>query len=114
MAQLRQDYLKFVAQETEILIVGPEGQAAFAHYWEKEDLPFVGLPDPDHRVANLYGQQVKLLKLGRLPALLIVDKKGQILYRHYGDSMRDIPPNEQILARLAELNQIQEPKRGKN
>jgi len=104
MAQLRHDYLKFVAQEAEILVVGPEDQSAFQRYWDKEKLPFIGLPDPDHKVSNLYGQQVKLLKFGRMPALIIVDKGGQIRYRHYGYSMRDIPPNDEILILLDALN----------
>jgi len=114
MAQLRQDYLKFLAEEAEILVVGPEDKQAFARFWEKEALPYVGLPDPDHTVANLFGQEVKLLKMGRLPALIVIDKAGQIRYRHYGSSMHDIPTNDQLLALLKELNQIQEPTRGNN
>ena len=46
MAQLRHDYDKFVAQEAEILVVGPENQKAFQEYWVKNSLPFTGLPDP--------------------------------------------------------------------
>jgi peroxiredoxin Q/BCP len=114
MAQLRQDYLKFVAEEAEILVIAPEVKTALARYWEKEALPYVGLPDPDHTVANLYGQKVKLLKMGRLPALVVIDKAGQIRYRHYGNSMGDIPANDQLLALLRELNQIQETTRGNN
>ena len=105
MAQLRQDYNAFVEQEAEILVVGPENRQAFVDYWQKEELPFVGLPDPDHTVANRYGQEVKLLKLGRMPALLVVDKEGQIRYKHYGNSMSDIPPNEEILDLLRKLQQ---------
>lgn len=104
MAQLRQDYLKFVAQEAEVVVVGPDDKSAFQRYWDKETLPFVGLPDPNHKVADLYGQEVKLLKFGRLPALVVVDKAGQICYRHYGHSMRDIPNNNEILNLLDELN----------
>jgi peroxiredoxin len=105
MAQLRQDYLEFMAREAEVVVVGPEEKEAFARYWHKEALPYVGLPDPEHQVADLYDQQVKLLKLGRMPALIIIDKSGQIRYRHYGDSMRDIPANDEILALLDQLNQ---------
>jgi peroxiredoxin Q/BCP len=105
MAQLRHDYLEFMAREAEVVVVGPEEKEAFARYWQKEALPYVGLPDPEHRVADLYGQQVKLLKLGRMPALIVIDKAGQIRYRHYGDSMRDIPANDEILALLDQLNQ---------
>jgi len=86
-------------------VVGPEDSAAFTRYWAKEQLPFVALPDPTHQVADLYGQQVKLLKLGRLPAMLVINQKGQVCYQHYGDSMRDIPPNQEILTVLEQLNQ---------
>ena len=104
MAQLRQDYQLFTDRDTEILIVGPEDQKTFAKYWEKEKLPFVGLPDPTHKVANLYGQEVKLLKFGRLPAMLVIDKQGQIRYRHYANSMSDIPANNEVLNLLDNLN----------
>ena len=50
MAQLRQDYDKFAAQDTEVIVVGPEGAGAFAKYWQENNLPFIGLPDPTHTV----------------------------------------------------------------
>jgi peroxiredoxin Q/BCP len=105
MAQLRQDYAEFQKREAEIVIVGPEDPSAFVSYWDKEKLPFVGLADPDHTVANRYGQEVKLLKMGRMPAMMVVDKMGEIIYVHYGDSMKDIPANREILAVLDERNQ---------
>ena len=108
MAQLRQDYQEFVQRDAEILVVGPDDRAAFKKYWEKEQLPFVGLPNPDHSVAKLYGQQVRLLKLGRMPALVVIDKQGRVHYQHYGNSMQDIPENERILNMLDELNQEQQ------
>ena len=108
MAQLRQDYNKFTERETEILVVGPEDKAAFEDYWNEHDLPFVGLPDPDHRIANLYGQQVKLLQMGRMPAQVLIDKSGRIRYRHFGNSMADITDNRNILVLLDALNQEEE------
>ena len=76
MAQLRQDYDKFIARNTEVVVVGPEGADAFRAYWQKEELPFVGLPDPQHRVLKLYGQQIRIFKLGRMPAQVLIDKQG--------------------------------------
>jgi len=104
MAQLRQDYVRFVEREAEVIVVGPETAEAFADYWETHGLPFVGLPDPTHTVLKRYGQQVKLFKLGRMPAQVIVDKQGQARYVHYGHSMSDIPPNDELLALLEGLN----------
>ena len=105
MAQLRQEYEEFVAHDAEVIVVGPDNASAFKDYWKREEIPFVGLADPTHTVAQRYGQEVKLLKFGRMPAMMIIDKEGQVRYKHYGDAMSDIPPNPQILAILNELNQ---------
>jgi len=80
MAQLRLDYDKFIAQEAEILVIGPDDQKSFQEFWKNNDLPFIGLPDPKHKDAKVYGQQFKLFKLGRMPALLVIDKDGYIRY----------------------------------
>jgi len=97
MAQLRQDYDKFVKLDTEILVAGPENADAFRDYWEKEKLPFVGLPDPEHKVLKLYGQEVKIFKLGRMPAQVMIDKSGKVRFVHYGHSMTDIPENKELI-----------------
>jgi len=98
MAQLRQDYQIFVKLDTEIIVAGPEKAEAFRDYWAKEDLPFIGLPDPEHLVLKLYGQEVKIFKLGRMPAQMLIDKSGKVRFVHYGHSMSDIPPNEEIIS----------------
>jgi peroxiredoxin len=105
MAQLRQNYDKFKAAEAEVIVVGPEAAEAFRKYWENESLPFIGLPDPNHRVLKLYGQEVNLFKLGRMPAQVIIDKSGQVRFVHYGKSVPDIPESEATLAILDEINQ---------
>ncbi len=97
MAQLRRDYEKFVKLDTEIIVAGPEKSEAFREYWAKENLPFIGLPDPEHKVLKLYGQEVKLFKLGRLPAQMLIDKSGTVRFVHYGHSMADIPSNQEII-----------------
>jgi len=104
MAQLRQDYDQFTARGAEIVTIGPEKAEAFKKYWVENKMPFVGLPDPDHSVLKLYGQQVNLFNLGRMPAQMIIDKEGTLRYIHYGHSMQDIPDNAELLALLDEMN----------
>jgi peroxiredoxin len=104
MAQLRQDYDKFIAQDTEVVVVGPEDEKAFSNYWQKNNLPFVGLPDPTHTVLKLYGQEIKLFKFGRMPAQVTIDKQGLARFVHYGHDMTDIPENEEILELLETMN----------
>ena len=105
MAQLRDDYDEFVQRHAEVVVIGPEDEEAFAGYWEQENLPFVGLSDPEHGVLKRYGQEINLFKLGRMPAQVIVDREGRARYVRYGHSMRDIPPNQELLGLLDQLNQ---------
>jgi peroxiredoxin Q/BCP len=105
LAQLRQDYSEFVARGAEVLAIGPDGPRAFIRTWQQEGFPFPGLADPQHTVADLYKQEVNMLKLGRMPALIVVDKNGKIRYEHYGESMSDIPLNQDVLALLDQLNE---------
>ena len=107
MAQLRQDYAEFVARGAEVIAVGPEAQQPFAQWWQENDMPFVGLADPDHVLADLYGQEVNLVKLGRMPAQFVIDRQGQIRYQHHSNAMWDIPSNEEILRLLGQLNREQ-------
>ena len=105
MAQLRQEYDQFVERGVAILVVGPDNAKKFADYFSKNRLPFPGFPDPKHRVLKLYGQQVKLFKLGRMPAQVLVDKSGMARFAHYGKSMSDIPSTEEMLALVDKLNE---------
>ncbi len=104
MAQLRQDYAKFTDRDTEVIAIGPETAEAFAKWWHNERMPFIGIADPEHAIAKIYGQQVNPLKLGRMPALMVIDKKGDVRFRHYGDSMSDIPTDEKVLSLLDAIN----------
>ena len=91
MAQLRQESDRLAKLDIEVLVVGPENSDAFRKYWQKESLPFTGLPDPDHSVMKLYGQKVRIFKLGRMPAQMLIDKSGILKFVYYGHSMSDIP-----------------------
>jgi peroxiredoxin len=105
MARLRRDYDKFTALDTEIIAVGPESQQSFAEWWQTNRMPFTGIADPDHRLAKIYGQQVKIFRGGRMPALFVIDKKGNVRYRHFGDMPGDIPANDEILSLIEKLNE---------
>ena len=110
MAQLRQDYSEFEKRGAKVVVVGPEEAKAFAEYFTKHDLPFIGLPDPKSSVLKLYGQEVNLFKLGRMPAQVIMDKAVMVRFVHYGHSMSDIPENAEILALLDEIKVQKEEK----
>lgn len=76
----------------------------FQQYWRNERIPFIGLPDPDHSVAQIYRQEVNLFKLGRMPLNCVIDARGYVRFAHYGKSMSDIPSTEELLHVIDELN----------
>lgn len=102
--QLRDDYQSFVESDTEIISIGPDGPDTFRDFWDRREIKFTGLPDPELQVLNQYGQEVKLLKMGRLPAMILVDKAGMIRWTHYGNSMADIPGTKEVLEILEQIN----------
>jgi peroxiredoxin Q/BCP len=104
MAQLRHDYDQFVDRQAQIVVLGPDNAEAFASYWQENSLPFIGLPDPKASVLKLYGQEVNLFKLGRMPAQVIIDRQGSVRYVHYGHAMSDIPDNAELLELLDRVN----------
>ena len=104
MAQLRQDFPEFEKRQTAVVVVGPENPRVFERYWAETQLPFVGLPDPMHTVLKPDGQDIKLFKLGRMPAQVLLDKSGTARFVHYGHDMTDIPETTENLAMIDELN----------
>jgi len=104
LARLRDGYEQFTSRGAEILAVGPNPADMFRQYWKNENIPFIGLPDPDHSVARLYRQEVNLFKLGRMPLNCVVDAQGYVRFAHYGRSMSDIPRNEELLHVIDQLN----------
>ncbi len=102
MAQLRQDYPLFKERDAVVAAIGPEDRPTFAKFWQDHEMPFIGIPDPEHEIADLYGQEVSIIKLGRIPAQMVIDKHGILRYVHYSRSMKDIPENAEVLALLDE------------
>ena len=105
MAQLRRDYASFTEMGVELVVIGPEGPQAFKDYWQRHNLPFIGLPDPSFKILKLFGQEINLFKLGRMPAQVIIDMQGIVRYAHYGSSMSDIPDNESLLEIVREIRE---------
>ena len=105
---MREGYLDFTSRDAEVLAIGPDSFKKFLTYWDENELPFPGLPDPNKQVSQVYKQEINLFKLGRMPLNAVVDRKGFIRYIHYGYSMSDIPDNETLLQVIDELNATSE------
>lgn len=109
MARLRHHAQNFIELNTGVIIVGPEAAPLFKAYWSKlgldqKGLAFIGVPDPGHEVLDLYAQPRRLLRLGRMPAQMLVDINGVLRWSYYGSSMLDIPHVSEVLERCGRLS----------
>jgi len=60
--------------------------------------------DESKKVVEMLKQEVRLIKFGRMPGLLVIDKEGIIQYAYYSENMHDIPENDEILEVLKTIN----------
>jgi peroxiredoxin Q/BCP len=102
---MKQDFKEFSSRNATIVVVAPHGVEKVSKYWKQEGLPMIGISDEDGKLADLYGQEWKLLKLGRMPALFVIDRKGALAFSQYGTSMADIPGNSEMLKVLDGLRE---------
>ena len=105
MEQLLQDYQKYVESNTEVIVIGPESPEEFAKWWHEHKMPFVGIPDPNHSIAKLFGQEIRLFYGGRLPAMVVIDKAFKIRASYISGSPSDIPSDDEVLSLISNLNQ---------
>ena len=102
--KLRRDFDKFKELDGYLFPILAERENNAKKMEEKYTKNYAVFYDKSKKVVSMLKQEVIPKKLGRMPALLIVDKMGIIRYAYYGDDMTDIPENEVILEILREIN----------
>ncbi len=105
MVQLHQDIKAFEEAGIKVVAICPEKMNGLEKFTAKQPLDFVLVADPQHLVADRYQQQVKLLKLGRMPAQILIDQNDQRAFEHYASSMTNIIENNVILAAVKRARQ---------
>ena len=105
MAQLRHDYPKFKALDTEVLVIIPNGPKMIARYIHSNNPPYPILSDKGARVAEQYHIDTKhILRLSAFtPTVLLVDRTGMIRYTNYQTSYVQEPDNNEPLSVLAHM-----------
>ncbi len=100
---MRDDFSTFQEHHANIAVVARHSVEKVKSYWQKENLPYIGIPDPEATLGDLYHQQWKASKLGLMPALFIVDQGGKLVYAYYSNGMSDIPTNQKLFDVLKAL-----------
>ncbi len=100
MVQLHQDIQKFEALKIKVVVVCPENMVRVEKFAAKQPLELDLVADPQHAIADRFKQQVKIFKLGRMPAQIILDKDDKRVFEHYASSMTNIIENNVILSAI--------------
>jgi peroxiredoxin len=105
---LREIYPEVKALGAEVVVIGPDGAAAFDRHFAAHRLPFIGVPDPRRVVRSALGQGHRLL-IGPMPDQLVAGRDGRLAAVHRGTSMRDLPDPQGLLSLLRRLAPRPEP-----
>ena len=100
---MQADSEKFQQAGATILVVVKESDEKVRSYWREHGLSLHAIADPKGELTEQFGQQWKLHKLGRMPAQIVIDCQGRVVFAHYGSGMSDIVPDEKMLELIRSL-----------
>jgi len=100
---MQKELNKFTALGSKIVVVIRNNAKNVNDFWKKNKLQYIGIPDKDKKLGKLYRQQWKLIKLGLMPAMFVINQQGKISYSYYSNNMKDIPENKTIFEVLKNL-----------
>jgi len=79
--------------------ISADSQEAAAELAQRLELPFPLLSDPPREVISAFGVADRSNEIA-VPAVFVVSRDGEVLWRYVGESPPDIPALEQVLAVL--------------
>ncbi len=91
---------EFEKRDTQLLAIAPDTLERAQNYFQREEIPFPCLADPDRRVYRQYDVKSALVSLGQRPGLFIVDGEGIVRYAYLGWQQWEIPSVEETLREL--------------
>jgi peroxiredoxin len=100
---LRDRYGEFQAKNAEVIAVAVDSVEHAGRYFERNEIPFPCLADPDRKVFRQYDVKSAMVSLGQRPGQFIIDSKGIVRYAHLGFQQWEIPPVDDTLRELDAL-----------
>ena len=91
---------EFEKRGVQILAIAPDSLEHAQSYFERNEIPFPCLADPEREVYRQYDVKSALVSLGQRPGLFIVDGEGVVRYAYLGWQQWEIPSVEETLREL--------------
>lgn len=90
----------FEQRGAQVIAVAPDTLEHAQAFFQKNDIPFPCLADPDRKVFRQYDVKSAMVSLGQRPGLFIIDKDGIVASAYLGFQQWEIPSIDDTLAEL--------------
>lgn len=100
LGQLEADLAQFRQKNAEVIAIAVQDQAGAQTSASSAKVTYPVLADSDHKIAEAYGVYNLLGDGVAAPSIFIIDKSGQIVWSHRGQTVSDRPSNQTILENL--------------
>ena len=100
---MRDRHDEFAQRDAEIVAIAPDTLENAKAYFERNELPFTCLPDPDREVFRLYDVKSAMISLGQRPGLFVIDREGVVRFAYLGWQQWEIPSIEETIRELDAL-----------
>jgi peroxiredoxin Q/BCP len=101
---LRDSIEEFEKRHVQLLAIAPDTLERARAHFQRNDLPFPCLADPDRLAYRQYDVKSALVSLGQRPGLFIVDREGVVRYTYLGWQQWEIPSVQETLRELDALS----------
>ncbi len=91
---------EFEERGVQLLAIAPDSLEHAQSYFQRNEIPFPCLADPERKVYRQYDVKSALVSLGQRPGLFIVDGDGVVRYAYLGWQQWEIPSVEETLREL--------------
>jgi peroxiredoxin Q/BCP len=97
---LRDRIAEFQQRDAHVIAIAPDTLEHAKAYFEKNDISFPCLADPDRTVFRQYDVKSAIISLGQRPGLFVIDREGIVRYAYLGWQQYEIPTVDETLAQL--------------
>ena len=97
---MRDNIAEFEKRDAQLLAIAPDSLESAQSYFQRHEIPFPCLADPDQEIYRQYDVKSALVSLGQRPGLFIVDGEGMVRYAYLGWQQWEIPSVEDTLRQL--------------
>ena len=97
---MRDRYGEFEQRGAQVIAIAPDTLENAQSYFQRNEIPFPCLADPDRVVFRRYDVKSALVSLGQRPGLFVIDGEGVVRYAYLGWQQFEIPSVDETLKQL--------------